>query len=135
MDSQKDLANILAHEASSEEFTLSNYVTNPDDAARFMKILGDNLQDILVFQKMMQVETLRYPQIDFESAHAPFLRLNQDPGQIGIFQMPKAHLELAYIKACERGKYKGLKGSLMRREFLEFVCRVSVAFIRGNSPQ
>ena len=110
-------------------------MTNPEDCARFKKILEDNFEHILVFQKLMQSEALKYPLIDFESAHGAFAKLQQEPAAPGLFVLPKAHLELAYIKACERGKYKGLKGSLMRREFLEFTCRVAVAFIRGNNER
>ena len=55
------------------------------------------------------------------------------PFQPGLFAVPKAQVELAFIKATEHNKHKGLRGNLDRNSLLDCMCRLAVAFIADLS--
>jgi hypothetical protein len=51
----------------NEEFDVSKFIKNPDDAKKCMELLLENFDMVKVYQKELLVGSNKYPQVDFET--------------------------------------------------------------------
>ena len=49
----------------TENFLLSRYIKNEDDAAQCVNLLIENFEEIIIYQRHLQYGSLFWPKIDF----------------------------------------------------------------------
>jgi len=124
-DTTNRLDHAFEHDVKRKGFDLSPIVKDPVELEEVTAVLQDKFLVIKECFNQMMRGSASYPLLDWEAAS----QIVPPSPSIQV-----AQLELAFIRATRNQKCQGLKGTLCRCEFLDYVTRVAISGFPKLSP-